>query len=154
MAKSAGLLYYRFRHGRPEVFLIHPGGPFWASKDSGAWSIPKGEFDDHEDPFEAARREFREETGFEPAGHFVPLTPVKQKSGKWIHAWAGEGEFDENQIISNTFEMIWPPRSGILQPFPEADKAAWFSIAEAKTKLNPGQIPFLDELLTIIAKAH
>lgn len=139
---------YRFRHGLTEVLLVHPGGPFWAKKDGGAWSIPKGEFDAGEDPLEAARREMEEETGFKVSGEFIELTPVKQKSGKLIYAWALEKDVDPELITSNSFEMEWPPKSGMKKSFPEIDKAAWFTTEEAKMKIVGGQAPLLSELLS------
>ncbi|NWF55236.1 MAG: NUDIX domain-containing protein [Syntrophaceae bacterium] len=148
--KSAGLLMYRRRQGGPEVFLVHPGGPFWAQKDEGAWSIPKGEYGPGEDPFEVAKREFQEETGFPAEGNFMPLTPRKQPSGKIITAWALEGDGDASRIKSNTFSMEWPPRSGRQQEFPEVDRAGWFPIPAAKEKIIKGQAPFLDELNEIL----
>jgi predicted NUDIX family NTP pyrophosphohydrolase len=129
---------------------VHPGGPFWAKKDAGAWSIPKGEFSGDENALMAARREFEEETGFLPAGRFVPLTPSKQPSGKVIYAWALEGDLDATAIRSNTFTMEWPPQSGIHQEFPEVDRAAWFTIEAAKEKIIKGQVDFIDELQRII----
>src|SRR5262252_3749819 len=127
MAKlSAGLLMYRRREGGLEVFLVHPGGPFWAKKDLGAWSIPKGEYDEGEEPLAAARREFEEETGIQPEGHFVPLKTIKQPGGKTVLAWAFEGDADVAAIKSNTFSMEWPPHSGKQQDFPEVDRAGWF----------------------------
>ena len=147
MAKaSAGLLLYRRRGGALEVFLVHPGGPFWARKDDGAWSIPKGEFGADEDPLDAARREFEEETGFRAEAAGVPLTPQRQAGGKTVHAWAAEGDCDPAAIRSNTFVIEWPPRSGRMQAFPEVDRAAWFDLATARLKINRGQAPFLDEL--------
>jgi predicted NUDIX family NTP pyrophosphohydrolase len=144
---SAGLLMYRVRESNLEVFLIHPGGPFWAKKDIGAWSIPKGLLDPGEDPLAAAQREFEEETGFKiSAGPFVPLSPVKQKSGKVIQTWAVEGDCNPSEMKSNLFPLEWPPRSGKKQEFPEADRAAWFGIDEAKERINPGQLPILNEL--------
>src|SRR5262245_64720215 len=126
MAKtSAGLLMYRFRNGATEVFLVHPGGPFWAKKDLGCWSIPKGEFIAGEDPLAAAAREFQEETGCPAPGPFTPLSPVKQGSGKIVYAWACEGDCDADRIKSNTFSAEWPPHSGRQQEFPEVDRAAW-----------------------------
>jgi predicted NUDIX family NTP pyrophosphohydrolase len=144
--RSAGLLLYRRPAGRLEVLLVHPGGPFWQKKDLGAWSIPKGEFAHGEDALAAARREFREETGREVAGSFVPLTPVKQPGGKVVHAWAVEGDFDPRALTSNTFSLEWPPRSGRHQEFPEVDRAAWFDLDEAKRRINRGQAPLLGEL--------
>jgi predicted NUDIX family NTP pyrophosphohydrolase len=146
---SAAVLPYRFSGGRLEVFLVHHGGPFWAKKDLGAWSLAKGEFQPPEDPLEAARREFAEETGFEIHGRLIPLTPRKQPGGKTVHAWAVEGEFDPAAARSNTFEMEWPPGSGALRTFPEIDRAAWFDLDEARRRLLPGQVPFLDELLAL-----
>lgn len=147
MAKqSAGLLMYRRREGILEVFLVHPGGPFWAKKDLGAWTIPKGEFAPAEDPLAAARREFQEETGLPAEGQFRPLTPIRQPSGKVVYAWAFEGDCDLAQVVSNTFSMEWPPRSGRHQSFPEVDRAGWFSIEAAKDKITKGQQPLLEEL--------
>ena len=137
---------YRRRSGRLEVLLVHPGGPFWAKKDSGAWSIPKGEYKEGEDPLEAAKREFREETGWVVPGPFVPLAAVRQPGGKVIHSWAAQGDADPATLRSNTFTMEWPPRSGRQQEFPEVDRAAWFSLLEAKEKILKGQQPLLDEL--------
>jgi predicted NUDIX family NTP pyrophosphohydrolase len=148
--KSAGLLMFRRRQGFIEVFLVHPGGPFWAKKDEGAWSIPKGEYAPGEDPLEAAKREFQEETGFPSAGEFLPLTSRKQPSGKIISAWALEGDADASAIQSNSFSLEWPPRSGKQQEFPEVDRAGWFSILAAKEKILKGQAPFLDELQEIL----
>lgn len=126
--------------------LVHPGGPFWAKKDEGSWSVPKGEFNDDEDPLEAARREFHEETGEMPDGDFIQLTSVRQKSGKLILTWALEGDMDASKIRSNLFEMEWPPHSGKKQQFPEVDRGEWFYLDEARKKIIPGQIPVLDEL--------
>jgi predicted NUDIX family NTP pyrophosphohydrolase len=147
--KSAGILMYRFQNSGLEVFLVHPGGPFWAKKDAGAWSIPKGEVGEGEDPLNAAKREFREETGFFVEGNFIALTPLKQPSGKHVYAWAVEGDCDSSSVKSNTFSMEWPPRSGRRQEFPEIDRAGWFGIAQAAEKLLPNQRGFLDELLRI-----
>lgn len=143
--KSAGILVYRIHQGGLQVLLVHPGGPFWAKKDAGAWTVPKGEFDD-EDPLSAARREFLEETGAYVDGDFLPLTPVTQKNGKVVHAWAVEADLDSNQIKSNTFEMEWPPKSGKRREFPEVDKAAWFLPEEGMKKINPAQAGFIREL--------
>jgi predicted NUDIX family NTP pyrophosphohydrolase len=148
---SAGLLLYR-RRKVLEVLLVHPGGPFWAGKDLGAWSIPKGEYDPGEDPLAAARREFREETGFSVAGEFIPLTPRKQPSGKIIEAWAVEGDCDAAAIRSNLFTLEWPPHSGRQQQFPEVDRAAWFSLAAAREKIIKGQAGFLEELQALLEK--
>lgn len=151
MAKqSAGILAYKRSGDEWQVFLVHPGGPFWAKKDHGAWSIPKGEFDDDEGGLIAARREFREEVGQDIAGEFVTLTPRRQKSGKTIHAWAVEGDVDEAKLVSNEFEMEWPPRSGKMQRFPEVDIGQWFDMAEAKSRINPGQVAFLEELALLL----
>src|SRR6185436_19136785 len=143
MKRSAGLLAYRWRGGAPELFLVHPGGPFWKNKDDGAWSIPKGEIDPDEDPLMAARREFREETGQAIDGDFTPLTPVKIASGKVIEAWAIEHDLDASAIRSNSFEIEWPPRSGKRQAFPEVDRAAWFPEPIALQKVTKGQVPLL-----------
>jgi predicted NUDIX family NTP pyrophosphohydrolase len=148
--KTAGILLYRFRSTEPEVFLIHPGGPFWAKKDNGAWSIPKGELEEQEDALNAAKREFQEETGFAPEGNFIPLRPLKQRSGKLVYAWAVNGDCDAESIKSNTFSMEWPPRSGKQQAFPEADRAAWFSLDVAREKILPAQIAFIEELERIL----
>ncbi|HON59854.1 MAG TPA: NUDIX domain-containing protein [Smithella sp.] len=144
---SAGILLYRKKDDGMEFFLVHPGGPYWAKKDEGAWSVPKGEFEDGEDPFEAARREFREETGFDVDGRFIELQPIRQPSGKVIYVWALEGDLDAAAIKSNAFAMEWPPKSGRLQEFPEVDRGGWFGVDEAREKLLPGQRGFLDELL-------
>jgi predicted NUDIX family NTP pyrophosphohydrolase len=144
--KSAGILVYRFREGVLEVLLAHPGGPFWARKDDGAWTIPKGEVGDAEEPLAAARRELLEETGLDLDGDFIALTPVRQKSGKWVHAWALEGDCDPAAIRSNVFSLEWPPKSGKQREFPEIDRAGWFAIPAARTKILPAQIPLLDEL--------
>jgi len=150
--QSAGILLYRTGSKQVEVFLVHPGGPFWAKKDMGAWSIPKGEFTD-EDPLDAAKREFYEETSVTlDAKNFVRLTPVKLKSGKTVHAWAAQGEVDEKNVQSNLFEMEWPPRSGKFIKVPEVDKAGWFTIAEAKQKINVAQAALIDELATMLAE--
>ena len=149
---SAGLLMYRYRDGVLEVFLVHPGGPFWAKKDLGAWSLPKGEFDPGEDALAAARREFQEETGLPGVGTFLPLTSIKQPSGKLIQAWAFEGDCDPKAVQSNTFTMEWPPRSGSLQNFPEIDRAGWFTLKEAKDKISKGQVGFLEELEEILRR--
>ena len=143
---SAGLLLYRVRQGAPEVFLVHPGGPFWAKKDAGAWSIPKGEASPGEDLLAAAQREFREETGLDIGGHFRALVPIRQSSGKLVHAWAVEGDCDADTIRSNTFEMEWPPRSGQRQEVPEVDRAAWLDLPTARVKILKGQLGLLDQL--------
>jgi len=150
--RSAGLLLYRRPAGKLEVLLVHPGGPFWQKKDLGAWTIPKGEFAAGEDPLDAARREFHEETGREVAGLFMPLTPVKQPGGKTVHAWAVEGNFDPRVLTSNTFSLEWPPRSGRREEFPEVDRAAWFDLEEAKRRINRGQVDLLYELEQLTAR--
>ncbi|HEY3115480.1 MAG TPA: NUDIX domain-containing protein [Chloroflexota bacterium] len=151
MAKqSAGLLLYRVCEGEIEVFLVHPGGPFWAKKDLGAWSIPKGEFDDHEDGRDAARREFEEETGFTVPGELMELGARRQAGGKVVHAWTVQGDCDPTGLISNTFPLEWPPKSGRIQQFPEVDRAGWFDLDSARTKLNPGQVGFLDDLPEVL----
>jgi predicted NUDIX family NTP pyrophosphohydrolase len=137
---------YRRRAGTLEVFLVHPGGPFWARKDAGAWSIPKGEIDPTEEPLAAARREFAEETGLAAEGAFRPLAPVTQAGGKIVQAWAVEGDLDPSALQSNTFSIEWPPRSGRQKTFPEVDRAAWFSLDVAREKINPAQAALLDEL--------
>jgi len=148
---SAGLLLFRKRSVGLEVFLIHPGGPFWRGKDSGAWSIPKGEIAAGEDPLAAARRELTEETGVAVEGEFVALAPVRQKGGKVVVAWAIEADCDASTITSNSFSIEWPPRSGKHPDFPEVDKAAWFALPEARKRINPAQAAFLDELERRIA---
>ena len=145
--KSAGLLLYRHTVDGIEVLLVHPGGPFWARKDDGAWSIPKGEFADEEDPLLAAKREFEEETGTRPSGDFLPLKPLKQSGGKLVYAWAVRSSFDPANLKSNTFSMEWPPRSGRTAEFPEVDRAAWFVLDEARRKILKSQTGFLDQLI-------
>jgi len=148
VAKSAGLLLYRrTMQGVVEVLIAHPGGPFWASKDQGAWTVPKGEYDPGADPLAAAYREFREETGFDaPNGAVVSLGELRQPGGKRVTVWALEGDLDVAQASSNTFEIEWPPRSGQVRAFPEVDRLEWADISRARTKLLPGQVPFLDRL--------
>jgi len=145
--RSAGLLLHRTRSDRTvEVLLVHPGGPYWAKKDAGAWSIPKGEYDD-EDPLGAARREFTEELGQAPPdGEAIALGEVRQKGGKWVTAWAVEGDLDTATVVSNTFTIEWPPRSGTNQEFPEIDRAEWFTLEEASRRILEGQRPLLEEL--------
>ena len=143
---SAGVLAYRRRDAGPEFLLAHPGGPYWQHKDAGAWSIPKGEIDDGGDPLATARREFQEETGSPVSGEFIPLMPLKQPSGKLVHAWAVSGDIDASSITSNTFSIEWPPRSGRQQEFPEVDRGEWLTIAAAKEKVSVGQRGFLDQL--------
>ncbi len=150
MKKSAGILLYRFISNEIQFFLVHPGGPFWKNKDAGVWLIPKGEFENSEDGLAAAKREFKEETGTIIDGNFITLTPVKQKAGKLVYAWAIQGNIDSEKITSNTFKIQWPPKSGKWVDLPEVDKAGWFSIEESKQKINPAQIPLIDELLELI----
>src|SRR6185436_8884918 len=154
--KSAGLLLFRriSPESQVEVFLVHPGGPFWRKKDEGAWTIPKGEFIDDDDALAAARREFQEETGSEPpAGEYLPLKPVKQAGGKIVHAWAIEGDFDPTILRSNSFQCEWPPRSGLMQDFPEVDRAEWFAPEMARRKILAGQLPLIDQLLELLEAA-
>ena len=148
--QSAGILVHRLKNNKREVFLIHMGGPFWANKDEGGWSIPKGELQEQEDALSAARREFLEETGFNIEGDFIPLNPVRQSSGKIIYSWAVEGEFEASAIKSNLFEIEWPPKSGKMQSFPEADRAEWFTLEKAKTKILKYQQPLIDELIILL----
>ena len=145
--RSAGLLMFRRSRDQTEVLLAHPGGPLWAKKDAGAWSIPKGEFLDPEDPLEAAKREFREETGLVAEGAFLPLGEIKQAGGKTVIAWAFQGDCDPEKIASNTFSLEWPPRSGRRIQVPEIDRAGWFTIPDARIRMLKGQRPFLDRLL-------
>jgi len=144
--KSAGLLLFRETSGVLEVLLVHPGGPYWAGKDAGAWSIPKGEFEKDEAPLNAARREFEEETGMSVTGDFVALQPVQTPSGKEIHAWALRADLDPARLRSNTFSLEWPPKSGQLRDFPEVDRAQWFTLEEARSKILKGQAPLLEQL--------
>jgi predicted NUDIX family NTP pyrophosphohydrolase len=148
--KSAGILVFRIRDKKPEIFLMHPGGPYWAKIDLGAWSIPKGEIEENEHQSEAARREFKEETGIQLNGELIPLKPVKQKSGKTVIAWAVELDIDVSNIKSNQFEMEWPPRSGNHQQFPEMDRAEWFTVSDAKEKIIPGHAALIGELEEIL----
>jgi len=145
--KSAGLLLFRRAGDALEVLLVHPGGPFWAKRDLGAWSIPKGECEDGEDPRAAAWREFGEELGTPaPDGRALELGEIRQKAGKTVLAWAVAGDLDADRITSNTFEMEWPPRSGRTQSFPEVDRAGWFGLAEARERINPAQVELLERL--------
>jgi len=146
---SAGILLFRTRSGTPEVLLVHPGGPFWARRDAGAWSIPKGEHGDDEDPLQCALREFAEETGsaLEPA-ELIELGTIRQKAGKLVTAWAAEGDLDPATVTSNTFTIQWPPRSGRMAEFPEVDRAEWFALAHARDKLVPAQAELVDRLQT------
>lgn len=147
-ARSAGILLFRRAGAALELLLVHPGGPFWARKDGGAWSIPKGEHADGEDPLDCARREFEEETGSAPPpGALVALGEVRQRSGKRVTAWAAEGDLDPAALRSNTFSLEWPPRSGRMQEFPEVDRAAWFQADDARRRLVPAQAAFVDRLL-------
>ena len=143
---SAGLLLFRETSGGLEVLLVHPGGPFWSRKDDGAWSIPKGEFEEGEDPLEAARREFEEETGASARGEAIPLGSLRQSGGKIVHAWAVRGDFDPALLKSNTFLLEWPPKSGRMREFPEVDRADWFPLDAARRKILKGQAGFLDAL--------
>jgi predicted NUDIX family NTP pyrophosphohydrolase len=143
---SAGILLYRFHGGELEVFLVHPGGPFWTGRDEGAWSIPKGLVEEDEANLEAAQREFREETGFAVAGDFIELGQLKQPSKKIVHTWALEQDIDANALTSNTFTLEWPKGTGVKE-YPEVDKGGWFNLAEAKRKIHKGQREFLDRLL-------
>jgi predicted NUDIX family NTP pyrophosphohydrolase len=146
--RSAGILLHRAGPGGREVLLVHPGGPFWAKRDDGAWSIPKGEYDDGEEPLAAARREFEEEIGaaLEHVGELIELGEVRQRNRKVVSAWAAEGDVDAAAVRSNTFEMEWPPRSGRRQAFPEIDRAEWFPLARAREKLIEAQAAFVDRL--------
>jgi predicted NUDIX family NTP pyrophosphohydrolase len=150
--RSAGLLMYRRTGSAVEVLLVHPGGPFWAKKDEGAWSLPKGIIDPGEDELLAAIREFEEETGFTAEGDFIALTPRRQPSGKIIYAWAIEGDGDPSVMKSNTFTMEWPPRSGEMGEFPEADRVEWFDIESAKSKIIKGQKGFIEEFENFIKR--
>lgn len=150
MRRSAGILLYRIREDNPEFFLVHPGGPFWKNKDIGAWSVPKGELDDDEEPLAAAKREFKEETGISADGQFIPLTPVVQKSGKIVITWALKKNIDPSVLISNTFNFEWPPKSGKFVNIPEVDKGGWFTITEAANKIIPGQFPIIKELYDLL----
>ncbi|QJB30419.1 NUDIX domain-containing protein [Chitinophaga oryzae] len=147
MKQSAGILLYRKNKKITEYFLVHPGGPFFRTKDAGWWSIPKGEIGPGEAPLQAAIREFEEETGYRPEGTFVPLQPIRQKSGKQVLCWATEGDLDPEKIVSNLFEIEWPPRSGKKKQFPEIDRAAWFDAETAKKMIYPQQAAFIEELL-------
>jgi predicted NUDIX family NTP pyrophosphohydrolase len=148
--RSAGLLMYRLLNGHPEVLLVHPGGPFWAKKDLGVWTIPKGEIDHGEAPLNAARREFQEETGFDSDGEFMPLGKIRQKSGKVVEAWAFAGNCEPDLLKSNLCSMEWPPQSGRLINVPEVDRAGWFALTDAKVKLIEAQWPFLERLQDLL----
>ena len=149
MKESAGILLYRRVRGHLEVLLVHPGGPFWKNKDAGAWTIPKGEIAPGEDGLACALRELKEETGYACTGAAVPLPPVKQKGGKVVHAWAAEGDFNPAALVSNTFTMEWPPKSGRREQFPEVDRAEWFDLDRAREKINAAQAQWLDALADV-----
>jgi len=149
--QSAGLLLFRRRGGATQVFLAHPGGPFWASQDAGAWTLPKGLVNDGEDPLAAACREFEEETGIAPHAPFMALGEIRQKSGKRVTAWAFEGDADPALVTSNTATIEWPRGSGRMHTFPEVDRCAWFSLAEAREKINAAQEAFLDRLIALLS---
>ena len=151
-ARSAGILLYRRARGAVQVLLVHPGGPFWRNKDGGAWSIPKGEYGPGEAAEAAARREFAEELGHPVVGALTPLGAVRQGAGKEVEGFAVEGDFDVERLASNVFEIEWPPRSGRRQSFPEVDRAQWFAVAEARAKINAGQLPLLDRLEALLAQ--
>jgi predicted NUDIX family NTP pyrophosphohydrolase len=151
---SAGLLMYRIQDGKLQVLLVHPGGPWFLNKDDGAWTIPKGEIEPGEDLLEAAKREFEEETGITPTGPFFALTPIKQKGGKIVHAWAFQGDCDPSTICSNTFTMEWPPKSGRQIEFPEMDRADFFEVAEAGRKINAAQMALVLECEQIAWKSR
>jgi predicted NUDIX family NTP pyrophosphohydrolase len=152
MKKSAGILAFRRKAKGLEIFLMHPGGPFWKNKDAGAWSIPKGEIDETESEINAAQREFEEETGIKVQGELIPLHSIRQKNGKQVIAWALEQDFDAAGISSNLFEMEWPPKSGKYQQFPEMDRAEWFSVTTAKEKIIPAQAALIDQLEEILER--
>ncbi len=151
MKRSAGILLYKRSEAGPRVLLVHPGGPFWAKKDAGAWTIPKGEYEKGEDPLRAAIREFSEETGMEAKGEFLPLGEIVQASRKIVAAWACEGDFDPARLVSNYCEIEWPSRSGKRLSIPEVDRAAWFTLEEAREKVNPAQIALLERLAAMLA---
>lgn len=152
MKQSAGILLYRNKNAELQFFLVHPGGPFFAKKNEGWWTIPKGELNENEAPLDAAVREFGEETGYKPKPPFTELQPITQKGGKKVYCWAVEDNLDAETITCNTFEMEWPPKSGRKATYPEVDKAGWFSLAEAKILINERQASFLDELTAILNK--
>ncbi|RYG02793.1 MAG: NUDIX domain-containing protein [Chitinophagaceae bacterium] len=151
MKTSAGILLYRNTNELPEVFLVHPGGPFWKNKDLGAWSIPKGEYALGENPLDCAKREFEEETGQAIEGYFIPLDAIKQSGGKTVYAWAVEGNIDAEKIVSNTIMIPWPPKSGKLLEIPEVDRGAWFVFDEAKFKIIPAQAAFIVQLQDLLS---
>ena len=148
--QSAGILLYKKIFNDLQIFLVHPGGPFFKNKDEGNWSIPKGEFLDDEEPLSAAKREFKEETGQTIDGDFISVGSIKQKGGKTVYAWAVEGDIDHETIVSNVFDLEWPPRSGKMITIPEVDRAGWFDIVVAKQKINPAQVPFIEQLVEIL----
>ncbi len=150
--QSAGILLYRVKNSKPEVFLCHPGGPFYKKKDTGVWTIPKGEFNSEEEPLVAAKREFKEETGQAVNGNFIPLKPVRYKNGKTVYAWAVEGDIDAASIQSNLFPMEWPPKSGKYIDVPEVDRGEWFSIEISKQKIIPALTPLIDEFVEAVIK--
>jgi predicted NUDIX family NTP pyrophosphohydrolase len=151
--QSAGILLYRLRNKRVEVFLVHSGGPYWKHKDLAAWSIPKGEIEAGDDALATALREFVEETGFAvPGGEPAPLHPIKQAGGKTVHAWCLQGDIDAAAVRSNTFLLEWPPRSGNMREFPEVDKAGWFTLDEARVKLHTGQVALIDQLEELLSR--
>jgi predicted NUDIX family NTP pyrophosphohydrolase len=150
--KSAGLLLFRRSSGSLEVFLVHPGGPFWSRKDEGAWSVPKGEIEEGEDPLAAARREVEEETGFAVHGQALALHPLRQSGGKTVYAWAVEQDVDPALLVSNAFSMEWPPKSGRMQEFPEVDRGGWFPLEAARGKILKGQADFLSQLQELVGK--
>ena len=152
-SRSAGIVVYRRRSSGLEFLLVHPGGPYWAKKDEGAWSIPKGEHGDEEDPLQVARRELEEETGLLVEGDPIALQPVRQRGGKTVTAWGYEADWDPTRLRSNTFRIEWPPRSGKLTDFPEVDRAAWVTLEQARTKINPAQLPLLEELAATVGAA-
>ena len=147
---SGGILLFRFRDGKLEVLLVHPGGPFWIRKDEGAWSMPKGLFEEQESPLDAAKREFKEETGFVADGAFIELGELKQPSRKIVHAWALEMDLDETNVVSNKFSLEWPKRSGVIREYPEIDRAYWFDIDQARKKIQKGQMGFIDRLREVL----
>lgn len=150
--RSAGILLYRFAAGRLEVLLVHPGGPYWAHKDAASWTIPKGLCEANESPLDAAKREFREETGFEANGSFIELGALKQPSGKIVHAWAVEQDLDTSRLVSNTFSLEWPRGSGVINVYPEVDQGQWFGIEQAREKLLRGQLEFVERLLRVVTR--
>lgn len=151
--RSAGILLYRFVDGGLEVMLVHPGGPYWARKDAGAWTIPKGLREANENALDAARRELREETGFETHGPYIDLGEIKQPSGKLVHVWAVEQDADTAQLVSNTFSLEWPRDSGVIKDYPEVDRGEWFGIEEARKKILPGQAGFIQRLVRALPRA-